>query len=505
MTTPLRTHALAAGRADQLALITPDDAPWTYGKLRGAVVRTAAGLRSLGIRRGERIVLVMDDSPAFYAAFLGAMRIGAVPIPTNFLSRAEDTSFFLDDAYAAAIVLDAAFLEKLHGVLAARPTVRRIVANGAPPAGAASLDGWLVQPERPVDPVPVHADDPAFWLYSSGSTGKPKGVVHRYASIEATVEHYAKGVLSMGPQDRVYSTTPLFHAYGLGNSLTFPLSVGATVIMSNGRPTPGTILDRVRKHQPTVYFSVPALYAALLAAPETSTVDWSSVRHGASAAEALPAEVGRQFLARTGVEILDGIGSTEMLHIYCSNRAGAVAWGTSGTPVPGYEREIRDLDGAIVPPGESGELWVKGGSSLVAYHHQVERTRDKLVGAWLASGDRYHQDDAGNFIYEGRVDDMMKIGGLWVSPIDIENRLIEHPAVHEAAVVGIMVESRSRIAAHVILGAGHAGSEALVAALRTWCKDALQRYQFPHVVRFVADFPRTATGKIQRFKLRTDS
>ncbi|MEN0060783.1 MAG: benzoate-CoA ligase family protein [Myxococcota bacterium] len=494
--------ALAAGRGNAVALTTQDDVSLTYQQLKNAAVNVASGLRGLGIRRGERIVLVLDDTPSFYATFLGAMHLGAVPIPANFLSRAEDLAYFLDDAYAVAMVVDGPFVEKVAPILAARPSVRPIVANAPAPRGAASLDAWLSAPTPTLPAVTIHPDDPAFWLYSSGSTGRPKGVVHRYASLKATAEHYAKGVLGMGPGDVIYSTTPLFHAYGLGNSLTFPLSVGARVILSTGRPDPHKILDRVRKHLPTLYFSVPALYAALLATPETATVDWSRVRHGVSAAEALPPDVGRQFQAQTGVTILDGIGSTEMLHIYCSNRAGEVRFGTSGTPVEGYELAIRDPDGAVCPQGESGELWVRGPSSLMQYWHLVDRTRAKLVGDWLASGDRYHVDEAGCYVYEGRVDDMMKIGGLWVSPIDIENRLIEHPAVHEAAVVRVMVEERSRIAAHVILSEGHTGSEGLVSELQTFCKEALQRYQFPHVVHFVDDFPRTATGKIQRFKLR---
>lgn len=316
--------------------------------------------------------------------------------------------------------------------------------------------------------------------------------MHRYASIEASVTHYAKGVLGITSEDVFYSTTPLFHAYGLGNGLWFPMAVGAKVVLSTGRPTPDVLLDRVRKHRPTLYFSVPALYAALLATPETDQVDWSSVRQGVSAAEGLPGEVGRQFKQRTGVEILDGIGSTEMLHIYCSNRPGRVAWDSSGTPVDGYALAIDE---------ESGELSVRGPSMLLGYHHQVARTRAKLRGDWFATGDLYRRQGV-NYVYEGRVDDMMKVGGLWVSPIDIENRLIEHPAVSEAAVVGVSQEHRSRICAHVILAQGHDGDEALIAELQAWCKAALLRYQFPHLVCFVDDFPRTATGKIQRFKLR---
>lgn len=494
--------ALEAGHGERIALITQEDERWTYAQLHGAVQKAAAGLRDLGIRRGERVLLILDDTPAFYAAFLGAMRIGAVPIPVNFLSRAEDFGYFLDDSYATALVVDAGFLDRVGPVAAERPHVALVVANGPAPAGATSLDAWLAGPDQQVDPAPRHDDDPAFWLYSSGSTGRPKGVVHRSTSMAATVEHYAKPILSISADDVVYSTTPLFHAYGLGNGLTFPLSVGATVVLDTGRPSVAGILERVRSHRPTLYFSVPALYAAVAAAPETAEVDFSCVRHGVSAAESLPAEVAKRFLEVTGVEILDGIGSTELLHIYCSNRAGQVRRGTSGYPVDGYRLRITDPEGRECPDGEAGELLVEGPSALVQYWHQVDRTRAKLQGTWFSTGDRYHRDEVGAYVYEGRVDDMMKVGGLWVSPIDIEARLIEHPAVREAAVVGVAVEERSRIAAHVILNTGHTGSEKLVVELQAWCKERLQRYQFPHVVHFVDDFPRTTTGKIQRFKLR---
>ncbi|MCB9763817.1 MAG: benzoate-CoA ligase family protein [Alphaproteobacteria bacterium] len=490
------------GGGARTALITQQDARWRYTDLHRAVQQAAAGLRALGVRRGERVMLVLDNTPAFYAAMLGAMRLGAVPMPVNFLSRAEDFGFFLDDAYATAAVVDAGFLGKLGPVLSARPAVRAVVANGEAPAGTTSLDAWLAGPAVDVPAVDTHPDDPAFWLYSSGSTGRPKGVVHRHAAIEASVTRYAKGVLGITADDVFFSTTPLFHAYGLGNGLWFPLSVGATVVLSTGRPTPEAILERVASHRPTLYFSVPALYAALLTTPATGAVDWSAVRHGVSAAESLPGEVARRFKATTGVEILDGIGSTEMLHIYCSNRPGAVEWDSSGTPVDGYDLQLRDPDGQPAAPGEAGELWVRGPSMLVQYWHRVDRSRAKIQGAWFATGDRYRRSASGAYAYEGRVDDMMKIGGLWVSPIDIESRLIEHDAVHEAAVVGVNVAHRSRIAAWVILAKGHDASDALVAELQAWCKAKLLRYQFPHVVHFVEDLPRTATGKIQRFKLR---
>lgn len=493
---------LEAGRADDTVLITADDEPWTASRLYGAVGAVAARLADAGIGREDRVLLVLDDTPAFPAVFLGAMRVGAVPVPVNFLARDEDFGYFLDDSYAVAAVVDHAFLDRVGPQVAQRHGVELIVANGPAPAPAHSLDEWLAAGPTVIEPVTTHPDDMAFWLYSSGSTGPPKGVVHRHAALAATARHYAVPTLGIDAADVAFSSTKMFHAYGLGNNLTFPLWAGATSVYLTGRPGPERIMERVSTHSPTLLFSVPALYNAMLAHPDFDAVDWSSVRLGISAAEPLPPEIWRRFHERTGIEILDGVGSTEMLHIYCSNRAGAVRPGTSGTPVDGYEIEIRDPDGRPCDVDEAGEMWVRGPSALSAYWHQHARTTDKIRGGWFLSGDRYRVDGDGYHTYEGRVDDMMKIGGLWVSPIEIENRLMEHAAVREAAVVAVEIDHDSRIKASVILTDGAAETDDLTVELQEWCKDALQRYQYPHVVEYVDDFPRTATGKIQRFKLR---
>jgi benzoate-CoA ligase family protein len=485
------------------AIITHEDAMVSHGDLLRLTCRVASRMRDAGIRREDRVLMVLDDTPAFPAVFLGAMRIGAVPIPSNFLLRPADLGYFLDDSYAVAAVVDASFLDKVRPLLADRPSVSLIVANGDAGDGH-SLDDWMGDGDDDLDPVDTHPEDMAFWLYSSGSTGRPKGVVHSHEDVWFTCEQYGGGVIGTTADDLHFSTTKMFHAYGLGNNLTFPLWSGATAIYLRGRPSPDQALARIRTHQPTLLFSVPTLFNMMLDDPGFGGTDFSSVRLGISAAEPLPPEVWRRFRDATGVEILDGIGSTEMLHIYCSNRAGEVRPGTSGVPVPGYAVEVRSEDGQVLGPGESGELHVRGGSLMSSYWHQRTKTRRAISGEWFASGDRYHGDEDGFFTYEGRVDDMMKVGGLWVSPIEIENRLLEHPSVVEAAVVGYADDAGlTRIRAFVI-SRGDTG-DGLVDELQTWCKDGLQRYQYPHDVQFVDDFPRTATGKIQRFKLRDDA
>lgn len=493
-------HNLEAGRSDRVAVITDDDQRLTFGDMFTLTNRVAYRLADLGAGREDRVLMILDDTPAFPASFLGAMRIGAVPIPTNFLARPDDFGYFLDDSYATVAIVDSAFLDKLEPFFRERPEVMVVVANGAAPDGAQSLDEWMAENTGEVAPAVAHPEDMAFWLYSSGSTGRPKGVVHSHADVWFTCQQYAGEVIGSTEDDVHFSTTKMFHAYGLGNNLTFPMWSGATAVYLTGRPAPDRALARVVAHKPTLLFSVPTLYNLMLDAPGFSDIDFSSVRLGISAAEPLPPEVWRRFRDATGVEILDGVGSTEMLHIYCSNRPGSVEPGTSGVPVPGYELAIRGEDGRTLGPDESGELMVRGGSALSYYWHQRDKTRASFQGDWFASGDRYHVSAGGSYTYEGRVDDMMKVGGLWVSPIEIENRLMEHPSVSEAAVVGLDVDGLTRIKAFVI-ARGEPG-DGLVAELQGWCKEALQRHQFPHFVDFVDDFPRTATGKIQRFMLR---
>jgi benzoate-CoA ligase len=443
--------------------------------------------------------MVMDDSPAFHATFLGAMRIGAVPVPVNPMDRPDNYPYYLEDSYAAVVVIDASLLNAWPGGLDDVHVVTVGRADGRHPEFESVVSERAGELPAAAD---THGDDMAFWLYSSGSTGRPKGVVHTHRDIGFTAETYARHVLQIGPEDVCYSTTKSFHAYGLGNSLSFPLSVGARAVLTRGRAAPDRIFETVAARRPTLFFSVPALYAAMLKAPAAAQADFSSVRACVSAAEPLPAAVLTRWQETMGVPILDGIGSTEMLHIYCSNTLDDLAPGTSGRPVPGYELRLVDEAGADVAPGTPGDLLVRGDSCAAYYWHQRGKTRQCMRGEWFYSGDRYVQTPEGRYTYLGRADDMMKVGGLWVSPADMEACLVRHPLVSEAAVVGITIEDRSRIKAFVICKEPPADPDALADELRAWCKASLRRYEYPHVVEFVEDFPRTATGKVQRFKLR---
>jgi benzoate-CoA ligase family protein len=430
------------------------------------------------------------------------MRIGAVPVPVNPMDRVDNYVYYLDDSYARVLVVERSLLDALEPELDARLGLHVLVVDGDP-GRHASFDAVARDHAGDLEPpADTHREDMAFWLYSSGSTGRPKGVVHAHRDIGVTVDQYARNVLRIDAHDVCYSTTKLFHAYGLGNSLSFPLSVGACAGLVKGRSTPERIFEAVARYQPTLFFSVPALYAAMVKAPGAADVDFSSVRACVSAAEALPAAVLARWQALTGVPILDGIGSTELLHIYCSNTLEDLAPGTSGRAVPGYELRLVDEHGLDVAPGQPGDLMVRGDSCAGFYWHQRDKTRYCMRGEWFHTGDRYIVDADGHYVYQGRSDDMIKVGGLWVSPADVEACLVRHPAVSEAAVIGVNVEDLSRIKALVICAASPDEPDALADELRQWCKQHLRRYEYPHVVEFVEDLPRTSTGKVQRYKLR---
>jgi benzoate-CoA ligase len=492
---------LEAGRGEKVAILCGDERI-TYRELLRRVNRFGSALRARGLRREERVVLVLNDSPAFPTAFYGAARIGCVPVPANPLLKWEDQRYFIADSYARAVVCDQEHYEKVQRALDGYPErVEVIVANGSAP-GATSLDDLLRSGQDELSPADTHRDDAAFFLYSSGSTGNPKGVVHLQHDIPYTCETYAKHVLRITERDVTFSSSKLFHAYGFGNNMSFPYWAGATTVLYPGRPAPQVVLETIQRYRPTIFFCVPTLYNAILNFPDCRKYDLSSVKSCVSAAEALPPEIWRRWKETFGLVILDGIGTTEMLHIFMSNTAEAIKPGSSGKPVPGYEVKILDDDGQPVKRGQAGHLLVRGDSAAAYYWHFHEKSKATMAGDWMRTGDWYRLDEDGFAWYEGRSDDMMKVGGLWVSPIEVENVLIEHAAVVEAAVVGVPVEGLNRMKAYVILREGHTGSAALVEALQKWCKERLARYEYPQIIEFVPDLPKTITGKIQRFKLR---
>jgi benzoate-CoA ligase family protein len=491
---------LDAGRGSKAAIRTVDGTT-TYGELAQRIAQTGHLLRDLGVRREHRVLLVLDDTAAFPATFLAAMRIGAVPIPVSPLDRPDNLRYFIEDSDAGVVVVDAALHFKVAEALDRRNDVVVLSANG-PAEGAEDLDEAISARTDELSPADTHRDDMAFWLYSSGSTGRPKGVVHLHHDMDCTYETYGRHILRIDESDVTFSTTKLFHAYGLGNSLTFPYSAGATTVLMAGPPRPDAILSTAEWFRPSIFFSVPALYAAMLKAPSARGRDLSCVRYCVSAAEPLPEAVQSRWRDKFGLEILDGVGSTEMLHIYCSNTVDDVAPGTTGRPVPGYELRLIDEDGRDVGPGELGDLLVRGESCAASYWRQHEKTKRSMRGEWFYTGDRYIRSADGHYSYQGRADDMFKVGGLWVSPTDMEACLVSHPAVSEAAVVAGRIDDASRIKAFVILGDDSSDPDALADDLRAWCKRHLRRYEYPHVVEFVDDLPRTLTGKVQRFKLR---
>jgi benzoate-CoA ligase len=492
---------LEAGRAGKVAIYCEGEQV-TYGDLAGRINGLGNSLRDLGIGQEDRVLMVLNDTPAFPVTFFAAMRIGAVPIPTNTLLGAEDYRFFAENSRARAVVLDLQHYEKVSESLRGLDTSPIVVLADGREEGCLSLADLIEAGDGELSPADTHRDDPAFWLYSSGSTGKPKAAVHLQHDINYTCETYARNVLRVSEEDHVFSASKLFHAYGLGNGISFPYWAGASTVLYPGKPTPEEILHTAQANRPTLFFSVPTLYNAILNHPGAEECDLSSIRLCASAAEALPASIWRRWKDTFGSTILDGIGSTEMLHIFVSNTEDELKPGSSGKPVPGYEARIVDEEGQPLGRGHAGYLAVKGDSAAAFYWRNHEKTKATMQGDWLFAGDWYRVDEDGFYWYEGRSDDMIKVSGLWVSPVEIESVLGEHPAVIEAAAVGVTVDELTRVKASIILHEDREPSEDLTGELQDWCKERLKRYQYPHVVEFVEELPKTVTGKIQRFKLR---
>jgi benzoate-CoA ligase len=493
---------LAAGRGGKVAVID-DRGRYTYAELAERMARCSNALKGLGVDMEQRVALGLLDTVDFPALFLGAIRLGAVPIPLNTVLTADDYAYMLRDSRARVAVVSAALYEKFKPALADQPFLETVVIAGGEVAGHPNLDALTRQASPELKPAPTVCDDAAFWLYSSGSTGAPKGTVHVQSSLVQTAELYAKPVLGIKGDDIVYSAAKLFFAYGLGNALTFPFRVGATAVLMAERPTPASVARMLTQHRPTIFYGVPTLYAALLAAADMPKRETLNLRRCVSAGEALPKDLGDRWSAATGVDILDGIGSTEMLHIFISNAPGALRYGTTGKPVPGYDARLVDDKGNDVKQGEIGELLVRGPTCAAAYWNNRTRSRSTFEGAWTRTGDKYTQDADGYFVYGGRTDDMLKVGGIYVSPFEVEAALMSHPAVLESAVIGVADESDLiKPKAYVVLKARDQAGAAMVDTLKDHVKAQLAPYKYPRWIEFVPELPKTATGKIQRFKLR---
>jgi 4-hydroxybenzoate-CoA ligase len=482
----------------------------TYADLETASRRFAGALQAAGIGRERRMVLLLQDTVDFPIAFWGALRAGVVPVPINTLLTAETVGYILRDSRAEAVATSAGLIGTLGATLRAGGLRQVIVAQPNGDEAEPGEPGWIdfqtfLAGGDPATPsVAASPDEVAFWLYSSGSTGAPKGVRHVHSSLRLTADTYGAQVLGIRPDDVMFSAAKAFHAYGLGNSLTFPMSVGAETVLLAERPTPDAVLGMMQRHNPTLFGGVPTLYAALLANPMIGPGAGSSrLRRCISAGEALPADIGTRWRSLVGVDILDGIGSTEMLHIFISNRPDDIRYGTSGKPVPGYEARIVDEHDRPVAHGEPGELVVRGDSAADGYWNQRAKSRRTFQGEWTYTGDTYTRDAEGYFRFQGRSDEMLKVSGVWVSPFEVEEALISHPAVLEAAVIGRQDgDGLTKPKAFVILREQNGDPDALTAELQAHVKQRVGVWKYPRWIEFVDSLPKTATGKIQRFRLR---
>jgi benzoate-CoA ligase len=478
----------------------------TYQDLLEKTNRVGNVLRRLGVNREQRVLLALMDSPEFLYCFFGAIKIGAVAVPVNPWLRAHEYEYLLNDTEARVALISEASLPEIQKLRRDRLYhLKNIVLVRSSNPEFASLSELMKTASSELHPRPTRRDEAAFWLYSSGSTGAPKGCVHLHRDMVVCSEAYAKGILRMVESDRCYSVARLFFAYGLGNAGYFPLYCGATTILAPARPTPAGIFADIRRYRPTLFFSVPSNYAALLAyeSEDGKEFDLSSIRHAISAGESLPAPLFERFKQRFGVEILDAWGSTETLQMAISNRPGEVRPGSSGKVISGYEAKIVNENGDPVEQGEIGQLLIRGDSICIGYWNQHEKTKATFDGVWFRTGDKYYQDEAGYFWYAGRADDLFKVNGRWLSPAEVESALIAHPAVREAGVVAREDGAGlTKPAAYVVVNENFTPNDALRQELQDWVGQKLGSYKKPKWIEYLPELPKTATGKLQRFKLR---
>jgi benzoate-CoA ligase family protein len=497
---------LDAGRAGKAAYID-DHGSYSYANLAERVDRFGNVLRRLGMRREERVLICLTDTIDWPTAFLGVIKAGMVAVPVNTLLTEDDYGYMAEDSRARLLVVSQELYAKFVKAISTSSSAPHVIVSGGRPDGHPSFEDMMAESHGEPITAPTTRDDMCFWLYTSGSTGKPKAAVHTHADLKLTDDLYAKPIVGITENDVCYSVAKLFFAYGLGNALTFPMSAGATAVLLPHRPTPDLVAELLKKHHVTVFFAVPTFYAGFLASPAAPAVAELKLRRCVSAGEALPLEVGRRWSDRYGVDILDGLGSTEMLHIFLSNRPGDVKYGTSGKPVPGYEVRLVDDDGTIIETqGEMGELQVRGPTSAIMYWNNRDQSRSTFLGEWTRSGDKYVEDENGYYVYCGRRDDMLKVSGMYVSPFEVEGVLQGHPDVLEAAVVGWPdVDKLVKPKAFVVLKSPDKACEAFALTLQDECRKKLAVYKYPRWIEFRTELPKTATGKIQRFKLRAEA